>query len=100
MRRRAGGGIPLKKKRANVTRVSSACIAVRRTNAEVRAFASTSAVTILMWLSSGILSSLGQNHFEKINFRSVFMTNTLAVIVVGTLGNLLTLVAVPYVRIR
>ena len=32
--------------------------------------------------------------------RSVFMTNTLAVIVVGTVGNLLTLVAVPYVRIR
>ena len=32
--------------------------------------------------------------------RSVFMTNTLAVIMVGTVGNLLTLVAVPYVRIR
>ena len=59
LRRRAGGGIPLNP--ANVTRVSSACIAVRRTNEEVRAFASTSAVTILMWLSSGILSSLGQN---------------------------------------
>ena len=37
---------------------------------------------------------------SQFGHRSVFMTNTLAVILVGTMGNLLTLIAVPYVRIR
>ena len=41
--------------------MNSACIAVRRTSAEAQEFVSTPAVIILMWLSSGILSSLGQN---------------------------------------
>ena len=33
-------------------------------------------------------------------FRSLFMTNTVAVIVVSVVGNLLTLIAVPYVRLK
>jgi len=40
-------------------------------------------------------------HYPHVaEFRSLFMTNTVAVIVVSIVGNLLTLIAVPYVRLK
>ena len=70
---------------------------------EIRGFVSTSVATTHMWQSIGIFfpeSPYISFFFFYLILRSLFMTNTVAVIVVSIVGNLLTLIAVPYVRLK
>ena len=85
--------------------------AARMRSVEILGFVSTSVATTHMWQSLGIFSpespyiSFRFRFITKflsfhLIFRSFFMTNTVAVIVVSIVGNLLTLIAVPYVRLK
>ena len=83
---------------------------------EIRGFVSTSVAITHMWQSLGIFTPefpyiTPMLEITKFRFlftwftlyqicRSLFMTNTVAVIVVSVVGNLLTLIAVPYVRLK
>ena len=78
--------------------------AARMRSVETQGSVSTSVATIHMWQSLGIF--FPESPYISFFFcfylilRSLFMTNTVAVIVVSIVGNLLTLIAVPYVRLK
>ena len=76
--------------------------AARMRSVEIRGFVSTSVATTHMWQSLGIFTpEFLFTWFTLYQIcRSLFMTNTVAVIVVSVVGNLLTLIAVPYVRLK
>ena len=85
--------------------------AARMRSVEIQGLVSTSVATTHMLQSLGIFSPESpyisfrfrfNTKFLSFHliFRSFFMTNTVAVIVVSIVGNLLTLIAVPYVRLK